>query len=710
MISLDTETTGTNFFHGSRPFFVTVCFEDDNQKWWEWNVNPLTREVDIPEEDAKEIRQLLARQHGGIVLQNAKFDSQALLAAGVTDWSPLWGLTHDTLLAGHLLASNQPHNLTDMSMQYLGLDLLPFEKRLEGACVEARRLARKRLPAWRIAKEGLPDMPSVKGSGGGGRDNDKDRVWKNDSWLPRAICVHCSREPKGWMREFAAKDHPWWTVLAEYGNADSYATPALWKVMEPELKRRDLWHHYIEKMRNLPALAVMETRGATCNLVELAKLKGEYEDESAACKKVCLDIASAMRFNLELPKGSANNRSLLTFCFEILKLPVLSRTETGLPSLTKDVMREWKGVLPQDSAGLKFIKNLSAARKRDKSVEFLDVYKRHGVPAGNGFAVIHPSINPAATDTTRFSMSGPNLQQVSKEETACEDCHGDGCDACGGTGEDLHSIRRVFGPAPGREWWSMDAKNIELRLPAGESGEPELVALFERPDDPPFYGSQHLLNASVVYQDVWEQELAAVGLEKVGPHFKKKYESSWYGYAKNGDFGMQYQCSEATADRAFHRPGSFRKLKSKFVRLDDLNRRQVEIANKLGYVETIIDRTVNPRRGYPLLVTRTDWGRAKPTQPLNYRTQGSAGWWMVKAVNRCHAQLLEWRAAGCDAWMVLTVHDELVFDFPARPNRGNLPKVRKLAQLMEEGGVDMGISTPVGISLHRSNWAEEEVI
>jgi DNA polymerase I-like protein with 3'-5' exonuclease and polymerase domains len=64
--------------------------------------------------------------------------------------------------------------------------------------------------------------------------------------------------------------------------------------------------------------------------------------------------------------------------------------------------------------------------------------------------------------------------------------------------------------------------------------------------------------------------------------------------------------------------------------------------------------------------------------------------------------------------MVMQVHDELVFDFPVasaadrffKSGKGNLTYIKSLQRLMEEGGNDFGIPTPVGIEYHENNWAE----
>lgn len=281
------------------------------------------------------------------------------------------------------------------------------------------------------------------------------------------------------------------------------------------------------------------------------------------------------------------------------------------------------------------------------------------------------------------------------------------------TGREGFNLRYIFGPAPGREWWSLDAQNIELRLPAYESGEPEIISIFEEPDAPPYYGSTHLLNFHTVYPDIWDSALKESSFDKVGPLCKKKYKSTWYQYCKNGGFAVQYgavEREEGTADKAFHRVGSHARLQARFSKLQELNGYWIRYANKNGYVETMPDKSLDMDRGYPLLCTRSQWGSILPTVPLNYHVQGSACWWMCQAMIRCQGLLDSWESSGFNAWMTMQVHDELVFDMPAgkgvQPYRTNLARVRELAKTMAQGGNDVGVPTPVGIEYHSKVWSE----
>ena len=121
MITVDTETTGMDFWHGARPFFVTACRDDGEQLWWEWDVNPLTRKPVVPPGDLDEIRDLIGSGEE-LVLQNGKFDVTALETLMPNLKWP-WDRHRDTLLAAHLLGSSAPKDLTSLGVTWLGVDI-----------------------------------------------------------------------------------------------------------------------------------------------------------------------------------------------------------------------------------------------------------------------------------------------------------------------------------------------------------------------------------------------------------------------------------------------------------------------------------------------------------------------------------------------------------------------------------------------------------
>ena len=197
MISADTETTGLDLHHGAKPFFVTTCDLDGNQKFWEAEVDPLTREPLWSSDDLEQIEVELFEAHE-TVWQNPNFDITGLstiIPRLKTEWN--WKTTRCTLLADHLIKSNRRHDLTTQALVYLRTNIKKYEDAVEVAVKEARRLVKGQHPDWMVAKEGLACMPSA-----------KDTIWKADMWLPRAVALAEDYEP----------DHPWWTVL--FGYAD----------------------------------------------------------------------------------------------------------------------------------------------------------------------------------------------------------------------------------------------------------------------------------------------------------------------------------------------------------------------------------------------------------------------------------------------------------------------------------------------------------
>jgi DNA polymerase I-like protein with 3'-5' exonuclease and polymerase domains len=780
MISLDTETTGVDFYHAALPFFVTACTDQGEQLWWEWDVDPLTRRPLVPAGNLDEIQRTILDQPGPLVLQNSKFDVSALTAifkahGRVLEWP--WGKVEDTLIAGHVLASNRPHDLTSMSLQYLGVDIQPYEDALEAAVQKCRRIvqqARLRLKrnaqpkhprtgkagatrtptsrtrgrtqghkqgllfsqedlagvegsynplaAWLIAEKGLEGMPSA-----------KEKTWKFDTWLPRTVVSRLwygSEAAAAWKEPFSgpvalpaiqcpgweyrppgtqsSRDpgHPWWTLLRDYSNADSAATVSLWYAQRAELERRGLLKVYRARSKVMPIAHRMEVRGLTVSEQNLTELEQEYREEADSCAAVCVNVASELSYDLSLPKGGINN-SLRSFLLDHLGLPPVRphKAKTSNPTLNAAALAHYLDVLPERSLARTFIRNLLDKRKRDTAIQYMMGYRRFWLPlvdeAGtvvvDGWWVLHPSLNPTGADTLRWSSSNPNEQNISKREG--------------------FNLRRCFGPAPGREWWSLDAKNIELRIPAYESGEEAFIALFERENDPPYFGSNHLLIAHLLHPTEFEACVDEHG-QLDGRIFKKRYASTLYQRTKNGNFAVQYGAVDrddgmGTADRTYGIPGAQARIKARFTKQEALNQKWIRFAEKHGYVETMPSKFVDPTRGYPIMCSRTEWGRIKPTVPLNYHVQSTAMEWTQSAMIRCDEQLAAWRQdEGLDAHMILQGHDELVFDFPRAgdpvkdPARSNLRWIRTIRSLMELGGDDIGVPTPVGVEYHSSTWAE----
>lgn len=718
-VSLDTETTGVDLHHGAKPFLVSTCDEDGANRFWEWDVDPVTREPAVVEEDLEQIREVM-RRADVLVFQNPKFDAAALSC--VTIEVP-WEKVVDTLLGGHLLASNHAHDLTSMLKEHLGEDIQHLEDAAERVVKWCRAYVKRELPHWKIAGEHVEGMPSVRG---GGRDEDKP--WKNDMWLPRALALHWAEVgevPDGVDVEELL------TVTSTYANGDTSGTLFLWLYMEKEIRDRGLWAIY-ESRLVLPDIAFrMEDRGVTVSGVALEELSEEYGVEVALAADECVAIAAKFGHDLELPAGASPNDSIREFfygsnrevcpvCLAEKKVkvwagqvpssgscpkcaargiesrlrlesnaclglePVLNQV-TLQPTLDKGAMEHYESTLPPGDA-LDFIRLLKGKRSRDTALSYMEGYRRFWLPTEHmNWFKLHPSLNPTGTDTLRWSSNNPNAQNISKKES--------------------FNLRRCFGPAPGREWWSMDAKNLELRIPAYEAGETDLMHVFDHPDDPPYYGSYHLVVFDALHPALFAEH---------GKACKDMFESTWYQWTKNGNFAVIYGCQRRKADETYHVAGAYDKVRDRFPKIAHLSDLQKKLAERRGYVETIPDRSVDPRRGYPILASRLDDGRVSPTTPLNYHVSGTAMWWTCRAMTKCDEQLRAWNRGGWDGFLTMQVHDELVFDCPRgvgpRPWETNLPKMLELKRRMESCGADIGVPTPVSVEYHSETWATGKVM
>jgi DNA polymerase-1 len=330
------------------------------------------------------------------------------------------------------------------------------------------------------------------------------------------------------------------------------------------------------------------------------------------------------------------------------------------------------------SKGYRFIKHLGDINQRKTAVSYLEGYKRFCMPYFQpehirerfpqdqweyllDFCVLHPSINLTGTRTTRQSSNSPNGQNISKKEG--------------------FNLRSVFGPTPKRVWYSVDYANIELRVLAWESEEEELIEAFLRGE------SIHMKFARIICPEAIER---AGGPEK----FKKTQQ---YRYVKNGDFALTYGASYKTADAAYHIPGAYHKVRGHFTRLDSYMHSIVSLASRRGYVTT----RMGIGEGYPLYVTP---GKAY-TQAVDYICQGTAGWAMLLAIIQCHEYLSDYPEHN----MIMTIHDELLFDFPSDDdNNGAI--LANCCHLMEASGNHIAVPLKAEAEVITTTWDKSEPI
>jgi len=163
MLAFDTETTGTDLYHGCLPFFFAFCGEQGKLAWVEWQVDPFTRLPVINLEELGYVVDLLCSDE--IVAHHAGFDLRAMervieFAEYPHDVVWEWDGIQDSLVASHALRNLWGHSLKHLREVFLYVDECK-QAALRDAVNKARRICRsKKFIAkhgeWRIADSSDP--------------------------------------------------------------------------------------------------------------------------------------------------------------------------------------------------------------------------------------------------------------------------------------------------------------------------------------------------------------------------------------------------------------------------------------------------------------------------------------------------------------------------------------------------------------------------
>jgi DNA polymerase-1 len=238
---------------------------------------------------------------------------------------------------------------------------------------------------------------------------------------------------------------------------------------------------------------------------------------------------------------------------------------------------------------------------------------------------VHTTFNQAVAATGRLSSSNPNLQNIPVRS------------------ELGRQIRRAFVPGDrGQVILVADYSQIELRVLAHLSGDEGLREAFAAGQD------IHAATAATVF---------ALPIGQVDPELRRRAKMVNYGlaYGMNA-FGLAQRLDIAPDEAGEILEGYF----AGFPKIKEYLRAQVERARLDGYTETLLGR----RRYIPEL---TSGNRRLQSlgerQALNAPIQGSASDVFKVAMIAVDAALAERPELDCH--VLLTVHDELVFEVAA---------------------------------------------
>ncbi|MFW6051671.1 MAG: DNA polymerase I [Myxococcota bacterium] len=352
-------------------------------------------------------------------------------------------------------------------------------------------------------------------------------------------------------------------------------------------------------------LADMERTGIVVDCDRLAEIGREVGGRMEALERRCTELAGR-EFNVGSP------RQLEAILFDDLKLPVVKRTKTAR-STDAEVLEELAREHPLPAA---ILEHRVLAKLKST---YLDALPRV-VDADTGR--VHTRFNQAVAATGRLSSSEPNLQNIPIRS-------------------DLgRQIRTAFVAREGWEILSADYSQIELRVLAHLSRDPELCEAFDGGTD------VHTRTATALFDVPPEKVTREMRGQAKTVNFAVIYGQTQFALARN--LGIARREAKRYIDAFFERYAGVKTY------LDSV----VDEARRTGEVRTILGR----RRMLPDLESRNRQLRSAAERVArNTPIQGSAADIMKLAMVAIHRQLAE---RGMKSKMLLTVHDELVFEAP----------------------------------------------
>jgi DNA polymerase-1 len=429
-----------------------------------------------------------------------------------------------------------------------------------------------------------------------------------------------------------------------YSGEDAEVALALADALAPEIADAGMSSllHDVE----IPLARVLtgiELAGVAIDREHLAAMSAEFARRLVGIEASARELAGG-DFNLGSPK------QLQEVLFERLALPTQRKTKTG-HSTDSEVLEALAPLHPLPGVILEH-RLLSKLKGT-----YLDALPRLINPATGR---IHTSFNQAVTVTGRLSSSNPNLQNIPIRT------------------EQGRAIRRAFVAAPGSVLVSADYSQIELRLLAHLSADPALLEAFRSGED------VHARTARSLFG------------YRPGEEVPRERRAQ----AKAVNFGVIYGKTDFSLAKELGLPrAEARRFIDRFFALHK---------GVARFMEEVIERARRERSVGTLLGRRRelrdiDSGNFQARQQAermarNTPIQGSAADLLKVAMVRVDRRLADERLA---ARMILTVHDELVFEVP----RDEVE--RTIAAVREEMTGAMELAVPLVVDIGTgANWAD----
>ncbi|MGZ8636830.1 MAG: DNA polymerase I [Actinomycetota bacterium] len=390
-------------------------------------------------------------------------------------------------------------------------------------------------------------------------------------------------------------------------------------------------------------LARMQAAGVALDVPYLEEMAEGVRDRMATLKADIYRHAGE-DFNLNSPP------QLRAILYEKLGLSPGKRTSKGQLSTDASVLEKLRDAHP-------IVDALLSWRELDKlNSTYLDALPRQVNPRDGR---VHTTFNQTGAATGRLSSSNPNLQNIPVR------------------GELGRQIRRAFVPGGDQVLLVADYSQIELRILAHLAEDEGLRAAFESETD------IHTATSARVY---------GLPEDQVDPATRSRAKAINYGLAYGMNAWGLASRLEITADEAQEFIDAYF---ASFPQIRHFLDRQVARAAAEGFTETLLGR----RRYIPELQAANprvrDMGRR---MALNAPIQGSAADVFKLGMLRVDRAL---RDSSLECRMLLTVHDELVFEVAA----GQLEEASGLVKREMEAAYELDVPLRADLG-SGANWAE----
>ena len=393
--------------------------------------------------------------------------------------------------------------------------------------------------------------------------------------------------------------------IYKYACEDADVTLKLKNRLEQELKEQGAEKLFYEiEMPLVPVLAYMEKNGVRIDTHALKETSTHFTARMIQIENEIYQLAGT-EFNVSSPKQVGE------ILFERLKITdKAKKTKTGQYVTSEEVLEGLRN--KHDIVG-KILDYRGLKKLLGTYIDALPllINERTGK--------IHTSFNQTVTATGRLSSSNPNLQNIPIRN------------------EDGKEIRKAFIPEEGCEFFSADYSQIELRIMAHLSNDPNMIEAFREGDD------IHAATAAKIYK---------INIEEVSREQRSK--------AKTANFGIIYGISVFGLAERMNVPRSEAKelidgYFQTYPQIKAFMDKSIERAREKGYIETIFGR----KRFLPDILSHNAVVRGYAERnAINAPIQGSAADIIKVAMVKIYQRFL---SENIRSKMILQVHDELNF-------------------------------------------------